>query len=69
MSVHSEELLRANGMESDDFDRMSSGLNIVKMRYSIDDDAADIDDDAMEELLDDVKSDIGLGSGVDFVFE
>ena len=56
-------------MESDDFDRMGSGMNIVKMRYSIDDDAVDIDSDAMEEILEDVESDGGLGSGVDVVFE
>merc|ERR1719244_568750 len=67
--AQSEELLRANGMESDDFDRMDSGLRMVKMRYTIDDDAADIGSDAMDELLDDVESDMGLGSGVDVVFE
>ena len=69
VSVHSEELLQANGIESDDFDRIGSNLEIVEMRYLVDDDAADIGSDVMDELLDDVESDDGLGSGVDVVFE
>ena len=61
MSIDSD-VLSVNGMESEDFDRMSHGAKIVEMRYFVNDaDNEPIDPEIEEELFHDVNAE-GIGS-------